>query len=157
MNIWKDTYPLIVSCAKGLAPVTAEELVKLGYAIVDTTENTVVVRGNMRDMMDLNLRLRTAHRVLVPLLRTRCGNLRYLYRDVYSVEWENQFEQDGYFTINSVVRNETVRDTRMPSLVAKDAIVDRMRDKCGGRPDSGRETYGAAVFVYWQEIGRAHV
>jgi len=51
--------------------------------------------------------------------------------------------------VNSVVRNETVRDTRMPSLTTKDAIVDRIRDKCGGRPDSGRESYGAAVFVYW--------
>ncbi|MDR2849775.1 MAG: class I SAM-dependent RNA methyltransferase [Verrucomicrobiota bacterium] len=151
MNIWKDSYPLIVSCAKGLAPVTADELVKLGHTIVDATENTVVVRGGMRDMMDLNLRLRTAHRVLVPLLRTVCGNLRYLYNDVYSIDWENLIEADGYFMVNSVVRNETVRDTRMPSLVTKDAIVDRIRDKCGGRPDSGREPYGAAVFVFWQD------
>ena len=149
MNIWKDTYPLIVSCARGLAPLTATELMRLGYAIVDSTENTVVVRGGMRDMMTLNLQLRTAHRVLVPLLRTTCGNLRYLYNDVYSIDWENLIDADGYFMVNSVVRNETVRDTRMPSLTTKDAIADRIRDKCGGRPDSGRESYGAAVFVYW--------
>jgi len=31
MNIWKDTYPLIVSCARGLAPLTAAELMRLGY------------------------------------------------------------------------------------------------------------------------------
>ncbi len=149
MNIWKDTYPLIVSCARGLAPLTAAELMRLGYEIVDSTENTVVVRGGMRDMMTLNLQLRTAHRVLVPLLRTTCGNLRYLYNDVYSIDWENLIDADGYFMVNSVVRNETVRDTRMPSLTTKDAIADRIRDKCGGRPDSGRESYGAAVFVYW--------
>ena len=149
MNIWQDTYPLIVSCARGLAPLTATELMRLGYEIVDSTENTVVVRGGMRDMMTLNLQLRTAHRVLVPLLRTTCGNLRYLYNDVYSIDWENLIDADGYFMVNSVVRNETVRDTRMPSLTTKDAIVDRIRDKCGGRPDSGRESYGAAVFVYW--------
>lgn len=149
MNIWKDIYPLIVSCARGLAPLTAAELMRLGYEIVDSTENTVVVRGGMRDMMTLNLQLRTAHRVLVPLLRTTCGNLRYLYNDVYSIDWENLIDADGYFMVNSVVRNETVRDTRMPSLTTKDAIADRIRDKCGGRPDSGRESYGAAVFVYW--------
>jgi len=149
MNLWKDTYPLIVSCARGLAPLAAHELTRLGYKIIDSTENTVVVRGGMRDMMTLNLQLRTAHRVLVPLLRTTCGNLRYLYNDVYSIDWENLIDVDGYFTVNSVVRNETVRDTRMPSLTTKDAIVDRIRDKRGGRPDSGRETYGAAVFVYW--------
>jgi len=151
MNIWKDTYPIIVSCAKGLAPHTARELSCLGYAVVDETENTVVVRGGMRDMMTLNLRLRTAHRVLVPLLRTGCRQLRHLYEDVYSIDWENLLEADGYFTVNSVVRNDTIQDTRMPSLKAKDAIADRMRDKCGGRPDSGRETHGAAVFLYWMD------
>lgn len=151
MNIWKDTYPIIVSCAKGLAPHTARELSCLGYAVVDETENTVVVRGGMRDMMTLNFRLRTAHRVLVPLLRTGCRQLRHLYEDVYSIDWENLLEADGYFTVNSVVRNDTIQDTRMPSLKAKDAIADRMRDKCGGRPDSGRETHGAAVFLYWMD------
>ena len=134
MSLWKDTYPLIVSCARGLAPLTAQELTRLGYKIIDSTDNTVVVRGGMRDMMTLNLQLRTAHRVLVPLLRTTCGNLRYLYNDVYSIDWENLIDVDGYFTVNSVVRNETVRDTRMPSLTTKDAIVDRIRDKRGGRP-----------------------
>ena len=151
MNIWKDTYPLIITCARGLVPHTSKELARLGYGVIDSTENTVVVRGNMRDMMTLNLQLRTAHRVLVPLLRTECGNLRYLYNDVASIDWENLLEPDGYFTVNSVVRNDTVRDTRMPSLTTKDAIADRMRDRCGGRPDSGRETHGAAVFIFWQD------
>jgi len=151
MNIWKDTYPLIISCARGLVPQTTKELLRLGFKIIDSTENTVVVRGGMRDMMTLNLQLRTAHRVLVPLLRTQCGNLRFFYNDIASIEWENLLEPDGYFTVNSVVHNDTIRDTRLPSLTAKDAIVDRMRDHCGGRPDSGRETIGAAVFIYWQD------
>lgn len=149
MDVWRDSYPLIVSCAKGLVAATADELRKLGYAIVDQTENMVVVRGNMRDMMELNLQLRTAHRVLVPLLRKHCGNLRFLYQDVYSIDWENLLEQDGYFTVRNVTRNRTVRDTRMPSLVTKDAIVDRIRDKCGGRPDVGNQYHGATIFVYW--------
>jgi len=151
MNIWNDTYPLIVSCARGLVPQTSKELRDRGYKIIDATENTVVVRGGMRDMMTLNLWLRTAHRVLAPLLRTRCRNLYEFYEDVLSIEWENYLEPDGYFTVNTVVHNDTVRDTRMPSLKAKDAIADRMRQRCGGRPDSGRETYGAAVFIYWQD------
>ncbi len=151
MNIWKDTYPLIISCARGLVPQTSKELMRLGYAIIDSTENTVVIRGGMRDMMTLNLRLRTAHRVLAPLLRTECHNLYDFYDAVLSIDWENYLEPDGYFTVNTVVHNDTIRDTRMPSLKAKDAIADRMRQRCGGRPDSGRETFGASVFVYWQD------
>jgi len=151
MNLWKDTYPLIISCARGLVPQTSAELTQMGYAIVDITETYAVIRGNMRDVMRLNLCLRTAHRVLVPLIRTSCRHLRELYDAAYSVEWETLLEADGYFTVNSIVRNDTIQDTRMPSLKTKDAIADRMRNTCGGRPDSGRETHGAAVFVYWQD------
>jgi putative N6-adenine-specific DNA methylase len=151
MNIWKDTYPLIISCAKGLVPQTSKEVMRLGHAIIDSTDNTVVVRGGMRDMMTLNLQLRTAHRVLAPLLRTECYDLYQFYDAVISIDWENYLEPDGYFTVNTVVHNDTIRDTRMPSLKAKDAIADRMRQRCGGRPDSGRETFGASVFVYWQD------
>ena len=123
----------------------------MGYRPIEVTENTVVVRGDMRDVMRLNLRLRTAHRVLVPLLRTTCRNIRDLYEAVLSIDWENHLEPDGYFSVSSIVHNFTVRDTRLPSLYTKDAIADRMREKCQRRPDSGGENHGAAVFVYWEK------
>ena len=151
MKIWTDqNYPIIISCAKQLSSWTQKEVVEMGYKPIDTSENTVVVRGNMRDVMRLNLYLRTAHRVLVPLLRTTCRNIRDLYHATYSIDWENLIEPDGYFSVSSVVHNMTIRDTRIPSLYTKDAIADRMRDKCQRRPDSGGENIGAAIFVYWE-------
>jgi len=109
------------------------------------------IRGALRDVMRLNLFLRTAHRVLVPLLRTRCRNIRDLYEAVKSIDWENLLEADGYFSVSSVVHNFTIRDTRLPSLYTKDAVADRMREKCQRRPDSGGENKGAAIFVYWEK------
>ena len=152
MKIWTDQdYPIIISCAKALSRWTEREVVALGYTPIEVTENTVVMRGAMRDVMKLNLWLRTAHRVLVPLLRTTCRNIRDLYEAVRSIDWENQLEADGYFSVSSIVHNYTIRDTRIPSLYTKDAIVDRMREKCQRRPDSGGENIGAAVFVYWEK------
>ena len=88
MKIWTDrNYPLIISCAKQLSRWTEEEVVSMGYKPIETTENTVVVRGEMRDVMRLNLWLRTAHRVLVPLLRTTCFNIRDLYHAAASIDW----------------------------------------------------------------------
>ncbi len=152
MKIWTDkNYPIIVSCAKELSKWTAREMKNLGYSIIDQTENTVVTRGAMRDMMVLNLKLRTAHRVLVPLLRADCRTIRDLYELVKSIDWENLLEADGYFSVSSIVHNYRIRDTRIPSLYTKDAIADRMREKCQRRPDSGGENIGAAVFVYWEK------
>ena len=151
MKIWTDqNYPIIISCAKQLSCWTEKEVIQLGYRPIEVTENTVVVRGCMRDVMKLNLKLRTAHRVLVPLLRTTCRNIKDLYQAVYSIDWENQIEADGYFSVSSIVHNYTIRDTRIPSLYTKDAIVDRMREKCQRRPNSGGENIGSAVFVYWE-------
>lgn len=151
MKLWTDrNYPIIVSCAKELSQWTDVEVRAMGYTPIDKTENTVVVRGAMRDVMRLNLWLRTAHRVLVPLLRMPCRNIKNLYEGVLSIDWENLLDADGYFSVSSVVHNMTIRDTRLPSLYAKDAIADRMREKCQRRPDSGGENIGAAVFVYWE-------
>lgn len=152
MKIWTDkNYPIIISCAKGLSCWTEIEVRDMGYKPIEVTENTVVVRGAMRDVMRLNLWLRTAHRVLVPLLRTMCRNIKDLYQAVSSIDWENLLEADGYFSVSSIVHNFTIRDTRIPSLYTKDAIADRMREKCQRRPDSGGENIGAAVFVYWED------
>ena len=151
MRIWTDrNYPIIVSCAKELSRWTELEVRDLGYKPIEVTENTVVVRGAMRDVMKLNLHLRTAHRVLVPLLRADCRNIRDLYELAVSIDWENLLEADGYFSVSSIVHNFTIRDTRLPSLYTKDAIADRMRERCQRRPDSGGENHGAAVFVYWE-------
>ena len=152
MKIWTDkNYPIIISCAKQLSRWTESEVKAMGYEPIEVTMNTVVVRGDMRDVMRLNLWLRTAHRVLVPLLRTTCRNIRDLYEAVRSIDWENLIEADGYFSVSSIVHNYTIRDTRIPSLYTKDAIADRMREMCHRRPDSGGMNIGAAVFVYWEK------
>ena len=104
MKLFTDkNYPIIVSCAKELSRWVEIELLDMGYKIVEVTENTVVVRGDMRDVMKLNLHLRCAHRVLVPLLRADCRNIRDLYRLAYSIDWENILEADGYFSVSSIV------------------------------------------------------
>ncbi len=152
MKLWTDqNYPIIISCAKELSRWVDIEVCELGYTPIEVTENTVVVRGSMRDVMKLNLYLRCAHRVLVPLLRTTCRNIRDLYESVKSIDWENLLDADGYFSVSSIVHNYTICDTRIPSLYTKDAIADRMREKCQRRPDSGGENIGAAIFVYWEK------
>ena len=151
MNLWRDKdFPIIVSCANTLAPWTEKELRKLGYAPIEKSENYMVVRGSLRDVLKLNLWLRTAQRVLVPLFRGTCRHVRELYDKVGSLDWENLIDADGYFTVFSAVHNNTVRDTRLPSLVVKDAVVDKIRMKVGRRPDSGGDyDRGASVFVHW--------
>ena len=112
MKIWTDkNYPIIISCAKEISRWTEVEVRDMGYEPIEVTENTVVVRGAMRDVFKLNLNLRTAHRVLVPLLRTTCRNIRDLYESVFSIDWENLIDADGYFSVSSIVEMRAFKDS----------------------------------------------
>ena len=105
MKLWTDSsYPIILSCAKCLAPWVKREIEELGYKPIDETDNIVVVKGNMRDVLKLNLRVRTAHRVLVPLLRARCRHIRELYSHIASIDWENLIDADGYFSVSEACK-----------------------------------------------------
>jgi len=58
---------------------------------------------------------------------------------------------DGYFRVDSAVRHPSIQDTRFANLKVNDAIVDRMKEQYGRRPDSGNEHKGASVFLFWND------
>ncbi len=150
-SIWTTPANLALACARGLAPYALSEIRELGFPVVEHDDDSVTTRGTMLDALRLNLHLRTAHRVLFPLARVQAKNLDHLYNHASAIPWEAWIPSNGYFTVHSAVRNDTIRDTRMPALCLKDAIVDRIRDLTGRRPDSGRDREGASVFLLWRE------
>ena len=150
-GIWTQRGPIALACARGLAAFTRREVRALGLEVVADDEGSVETEGTLRDAMRLNLWLRTAHRVLVPVARAEAKTLEHLYAHAAAVPWENWLPADGFFTVHGAVRNDTIRDTRLPMLRVKDAIADRLRNVHGRRPDSGGGFSGAAVFVLWRE------
>jgi 23S rRNA G2445 N2-methylase RlmL len=46
--------------------------------------------------------------------------------------------------------NPLITDSRFVNVKVKDAIVDRIREKCNARPDSGPDKDKAVVHVYWK-------
>ena len=148
---WQRKTDIVLSCARHLAPYTADEARALGLGVSQADEDSVTVSGTALDAMRLNLWLRTAHRVLIPLGNFEAKNLEHLYRHASSIPWEDLIGPDGYFTTHGTIRNDTIRDTRVAAMRLKDAIVDRIRSVHGRRPDSGPEDKGASVFLYWHE------
>ena len=148
---WQRKTDLVLSCARHLAPYAAEEAKALGLRVSNADEDSVTLEGTPLDALRLNLWLRTAHRVLIPLGKFEAKNLDHLYRHCSSLPWEDWIDPDGYFTTHGTIRNDTIRDTRIAAMKLKDAIVDRVRSVHGRRPDSGPEDIGASVFLYWHE------
>jgi 23S rRNA G2445 N2-methylase RlmL len=150
MSIWEQKSRILVTCPRYVSPLTTEELAKLGFPAVDESETTVATAGTLSDVMTLNLHLRTAQRVLFLIDEFAAGNAGELYGRMVGFPWERLIHEDDYITVTSVVDNETITDSRFVNVRAKDAVVDRIRKKCGRRPDSGPGREKVVIHLYWK-------
>ena len=141
---------ILITCAKGITPFLREELLLLGFPITSETVAGLETEGTMDDTLRLNLLLRTGHRVLFLLRKFSAENAEDLYRAVSDIAWEEYIAGDGYICVTSSVDNPTIRTSLFANVKCKDAIVDRIKEKCGQRPDSGPEKDRAVVNLYWK-------
>ena len=153
MNPWTEKKTIIITCPKGIAPWLAEEVIALGFPILAEGEATVETEGTLADTMRLNLHIRTGHRVLYLLSAFEAENPDGLYAGFRKIAWEGLLHESGahaYLCVTSTVETPTIKDGRFVNLKAKDAIVDRLAECCGIRPDSGPDRDRAVVHIYWK-------
>jgi 23S rRNA G2445 N2-methylase RlmL len=142
---------ILITCAKSITPFLREELLQLGFPVLSETIAGIATEGTMDDTLRLNLHLRTAHRVLFLIKEFTVHNADALYGAVSKIEWQRYIEKDGYLCVRSSVDNPSIRDSRYANVRCKDAIVDRIRGKCGQRPDSGPAKDKTVVNLYWKD------
>lgn len=141
---------ILITCPKGIAPFLQQEITALGFPVLREETAGVETQGDLSDCLRLNLFIRTGHRVLFLLKDFQAFTADDLYREVSEIPWEDYIPTKEYLCVNSSVWNDSIRDTRLPNLKCKDAIVDRLRDKFGERPDSGHDEDNVVVFLYWK-------
>lgn len=146
----RDKNRILVTCPKGISPLLQEEIKRLGFPVLREEIAGVETEGTLHDCMRLNLLLRTGHRVLFLLKFCLVKTAEELYLQVADIPWEQYIPEDEYVCVNSSVWNESIRDNRFANVKCKDAIVDRLRKKCGRRPDSGPEEKNVVVFLHWK-------
>jgi len=150
IDLWNDTNPILVTCARGIAFYLREEILALGLPVREVSEAAVETAGNMTDAMRLNLALRTGQRVLFLLHEGTARSPGDLYAGAIDLPWEEVLHVDRYFCVTSAVDTPEIRDPRYANVRVKDAVVDRLRGLFRRRPDSGSDRTGAVVHLYWQ-------
>ncbi len=131
--------PLVATCARGLEMVLADELRGIGVDGVAPDRGSVLFSGDLRTVYDVNLRLRTAMRVLVPLVRGAVSNRNELYQLAASVAWNEVLGDGQTLAVDVVGKHRSFRQTTFAGQVVKDAVVDRLRTIRGRRPNVDRE------------------
>ena len=142
---------VLVTCGPGLGELLTGELRALGFEPESTHEGGIQIRANGLDVMKLNLQLRTAYNVLWLLKKFKCRSPKELYREVSSLPWEDMISSEEYLSVVARVDTPTIDNSMFAGLKVKDAIVDRIMEKTGVRPNSGSERDNLVYHLYWKD------
>jgi putative N6-adenine-specific DNA methylase len=151
MSLWTQKSRIVITCSKGIEPFLKEEVLSVGLPILSEGIADVETEGTMEDAIKLNLFLRTGHRVLFLIEEFNAKRPDELYNKVSRIRWEDIIPEDGYLCVTSSVETPTIKDSRFANLKCKDAIVDRMKEKSGFRPDSGPKRDRTVIHLYWKD------
>lgn len=141
---------IMVTCPKAIPSYLKQEILALGFPVLFETVSSVATEGTLEDTMKLNLFLRTGHRVLFLVREFEARDGEDLYSKISEINWEDYIAEDGYLCVTSSVDNPSIRDSRYANVKCKDAIVDRIKQKRGQRPDSGPERGRTVAHLYWK-------
>lgn len=147
---------LVINCQPLIAPFLKKEVEGLGHRILRQDKNGVTVEGGWKEVFDLNLKLRTASRVLWLIKSFEANSPDRLYEEAKKIPWHKLIPAKGFISIQSFVKNDFILDTRFANLKLKDAIVDRMQEENGVRPNSGKEKDRTVIYLYWY-LNKVHV
>jgi putative N6-adenine-specific DNA methylase len=151
VSLWNEKRRILISCARGTPGILAGEIQAQRCPVRLSLETAVETEGTLADTLRLNLSLRTAQRILYLFDAFPAGQAQDLYRRVVTLPWEKVIAADGYLSVTSSVDTSAINDSRFANVKTKDAIVDRIREKQGRRPDSGPGRHGAVVHLHWEQ------
>ncbi len=146
----KENFEMIAKTFYGLEEVLAKELRAIGAKNIIKHNRALSFIGSIETMYKANYLLRTALRILKPIIKCKVQTPKALYRNVKKYEWEKLFSLKDTFAIDTVVSSEYFKHSKFVALKVKDAIVDRFRDEFGERPsvDVNNPTVRISVHIF---------
>jgi 23S rRNA (guanine2445-N2)-methyltransferase / 23S rRNA (guanine2069-N7)-methyltransferase len=129
VRYWIATAPV------GAASVLAEELAQFGATDIRERSHDVKFQGSLEVGYRACLWSRTATRVLLSLGSIDAGSSKNVYDAINRIDWREHFKPGATLACDCSGGNESIRHTIYGSQLMKDAVVDRLRELTGERPD----------------------
>lgn len=123
------------TCARGTEGALRRELVAIGARRLRGDRGGVAFEGSLENGMRACLHVRTAMRVLLELARYPAPSAEALYEGAREVAWEEWLTTRTTLAVEASVGSSAVTHSGYAALKVKDAVVDRLRDRLGARPD----------------------
>jgi putative N6-adenine-specific DNA methylase len=140
--------PYIATTLFGLEDILVKELTELGAEEIVRMNRAVGFSGSQAMMYKINIGARTAMRVLKNIHSFRANNEDELYKNIYSIRWEDHFTIKKSFMINSAVSSQRFTHSHFVSQKVKDAIADRFRKITSLRPSVNTENPDIVINIH---------
>lgn len=135
-----EEFDISIKTLQFLEPVLEQELKELGAKHIEIGKRIVHTKGDLVFLYKCNLHLRTALRVLVPIIEFNSDSPDHLYTRLKKFPWETVLELSQTFAIDASVHSQHYNLPHFAALRAKDAMVDYFKEKFGERPNVDKDT-----------------
>jgi len=138
------------STARGTEAVLVEELSELGLGAVEERRGGAAFEGDLGAGYRACLWSRVSSRILLEVGSFEAPDADALYAGAHAIDWANHLGPEQTLAV-SAVAPRALDTVRFLVLRTKDAIVDRLREDLGARPNIDRRTPDVRVHVHLGE------
>jgi len=130
-----DNLKIQIKTFFGLEEILAEELRKLGGTNVEVKNRAVNCEGDLGFLYKINYSVRTALKILVPVLTFKAWDVDRFYDKLFAFPWDEYMTVDQTFAIDTTIYSDRFNHSQFISLKMKDAIADYFNFKFRKRPN----------------------
>lgn len=124
---------IIAKTFQGLEELLATELTELGANDIQIGRRMVSFSGDKEMLYRANFCLRTAVKILKPIMQFRATDADEVYEKVKAFDWSQLMDVTSTFLVDSVVFSEKLRHSKFVAYRVKDAIADYWREHTDGK------------------------
>jgi len=128
-------FPLFATTSRGTEDLLADELRELGAARVKQDRGGVRFAANLDEALRMLGWSRLSMRVLWQLGEFDAPGADGLYEAARQVPWEEHLTAETTFKVEATLKGSEHAHSGFVALKLKDAIVDRLRERQGSRPN----------------------
>jgi putative N6-adenine-specific DNA methylase len=136
------------TAAKGTEPALRDELRELKLRHVRADRGGVHFEGEIADAARACLWSRVALRILLEVAAFEASDEGALYDGARAVDWSSWMTTRTTLAVRATCRSSRLTHTQFIAQKTKDAVVDRLRDRFGARPDVDREDPDVLLSVH---------
>src|SRR5438105_5258102 len=135
-------------CPRGLEAVLSEELTQTGATAVVAADGGVAFAGDLALAMHANLESRLASRILWRVGGGAYRNEKDVYALVHALDWHRLFRPERTLRVDVAASRSPLTSLEFATLRIKDAVCDRFRAECNGRPSVDKRAPDVRVHAY---------